>query len=99
MTIEAAMGEAGVLHDRVEADAVEAFLRDADNGDRVVIQADGLAQDFGVATETRLPVRIAQNGVRVRAGVQIVIRGDRREDLEGRILPHQVACSLRLYFC
>ena len=26
MTIEAAMGEAGVLHDRVEADAVEAFL-------------------------------------------------------------------------
>src|SRR5258706_14879143 len=26
MTIEAAMGEAGVLHDRVEADAVEALL-------------------------------------------------------------------------
>src|SRR5262249_52861082 len=50
------------LRPRAEIDAVESGLRDADDGHRIVIEADGLADELRVAAEAALPVVVGQDG-------------------------------------
>ena len=62
--------------DVADVHAVEAGLRHADDGERVVVDGDRLPDDPRIGAESRAPVVVAQHGDRAAASLAIVVRCD-----------------------